>query len=326
MKKSTLIVGMLLLYVGISAQQDPQFTQWMFDKVSFNPAATGVDDVNMFTAFYRDQWDQLERDPKTAMFNYNGSFFGNAIPSGRVGLGVVFASDRLGQMQNTMFKLNLGYHHNLNGMELSGGFSLGQYATTLGDDWQPYQQGDAIIPDDSQTASAFDFGFGAMISKKNEWYAGVSATHLTEADLTDLNINVISHYYIMGGYNYDLPISAPVTLRSNALIKTDANATAFDINLNALYNNMFWGGISFRPEDAIAPMAGIQYQLPSKSKDTFNMEQKIMFGYSYDATTSLLKNYSTGSHEIFVTYCFTYTPIVIKKPYSNPRFIHNKIN
>ena len=54
------------------AQQDPQFTMWMFDRLSFNPAAAGMDKMHQVQAFHRDQWDGFERDPKTYLFNYNG--------------------------------------------------------------------------------------------------------------------------------------------------------------------------------------------------------------------------------------------------------------
>ena len=326
MKKSALIIGMLLIYLGASAQQDPQFTQWMFDKVSFNPGATGAKALNCnahcVSMFYRDQWDGLERDPKTNMFNYNGGF--DAGP-GTLGLGIVFAQDLLGQESNQLIKLNLAYHYPLsNGINVSGGLSFGSYGKTLGTEWNPTQEGDAIVDalrEEERSAAFTDIGFGAMAYAQN-WYAGLSATHLGDGALDDLSIEVIPHFYIMGGYNYALSTSTPMEIRTNALIKTDANANAIDINANLLWNDMIWGGLSFRPGDAIAPMVGLQHNLNAIKNKTSTYTHCFKLGYSYDATTSALNNHSTGSHEIFVTYCFNLEVIPILKPYNNPRFIH----
>ena len=70
-KNIFLILSVVLVGRGF-AQQDPQFTQWMFDKISFNPAFAGMDRLHTIQAFHRDQWDGFGGDPKTYLFNYNG--------------------------------------------------------------------------------------------------------------------------------------------------------------------------------------------------------------------------------------------------------------
>jgi type IX secretion system PorP/SprF family membrane protein len=120
----------------------------------------------------------------------------------------------------------------------------------------------------------------------------------------------------MGGYTYG--INDNIKLRPNLLVKSDAQETTIDLNVNALINNMFWVGLSYRTEDAIAPMAGFQYAFNNEDE---TMPQTIRIGYSYDLTTSEIKTYSSGSHELMLTYCFNIIEKLVKKSHGNPRFL-----
>jgi type IX secretion system PorP/SprF family membrane protein len=129
-------------------------------------------------------------------------------------------------------------------------------------------------------------------------------------------MQVARHYYLMGGITY--PINDMIKLRPNLLMKTDAQEAIIDLNVNALINNMFWVGLTYRTEDAIAPMLGFQYSFNNEDETA---PQTIRIGYSYDATTSELRNYSSGSHEIMLTYCFNIIEKLVKKSHGNPRFL-----
>jgi type IX secretion system PorP/SprF family membrane protein len=112
----------------------------------------------------------------------------------------------------------------------------------------------------------------------------------------------------MGGYNVDL--GNGFVLQPAAMIKTDFVTTQFDLNAAAAYNNQIWGGVTYRVQDALAIMAGSQI-----TKD-------LRASYSYDLTTSTLRNSSSGSHEIMMTYCFTIEiPPKEKGSYRNPIFL-----
>jgi type IX secretion system PorP/SprF family membrane protein len=151
-----------------------------------------------------------------------------------------------------------------------------------------------------------------------DFYVGLSSTHLTEGQLEDLSMDVARHYYFMAGYNY---VATPdITIRPGVMVKSDAQKHIFDLNVNALHSTGFWGGLSYRLQDAIAPMLGYQTSFMN-STDTYDLEQSLRVGYSYDLTTSEIKTFSSGSHEIMVTYCFRFNPKVIIAPYSNPRFL-----
>lgn len=91
MKRILLFVALFAASFTIKAQQDPQFTQWFNDKLSFNPASAGINNAHCLSAFYRTQWTGLEGQPKTAMFNYSGKV------ANSVGIGLNFYNDQLGQ-------------------------------------------------------------------------------------------------------------------------------------------------------------------------------------------------------------------------------------
>jgi type IX secretion system PorP/SprF family membrane protein len=198
---------------------------------------------------------------------------------------------------------------------------LGYYGKQLGNDWNPPDGVASIDLDDAIDASqvsdgSFDLNLGAYFFKPGEYYIGLSATHLTSQDLNDLNIEMATHLYFMAGYIY--PINDDFKIRPNLLVKSDANETTLDFNANVLWNNMLWAGLSFRTEDALAPMLGFQ---TSWNNEDETLPQTIRVGYSYDVTTSEIKNYSSGSHEIMVTYCFSVIDKILMKKHYNPRFL-----
>ncbi len=123
----------------------------------------------------------------------------------------------------------------------------------------------------------------------------------------------------MGGYTHSLD-GDYLLLRTNVLAKTDLAATIADINVNVLWNQMVWGGVSWRPGDAIAPTVGFEYATSSKDR-TSTSQQVFRLGYSFDSTTSELSNYSDGSHEVFLSYCFKFESIPATNRYANPRFL-----
>jgi type IX secretion system PorP/SprF family membrane protein len=306
--------------VEVYGQQDPQFTQWMFDKLSFNPAYAGSQDENCLNFFYRDQWDQLNRDPKTVMLNYH-----QYVDPIKGGIGVTFYNDRVGQEVNNIFRLSYAYKYKfISGDVLSAGLALGYYGRQLGSDWRPPQTlpgDDPAINTSNQTSGSFDLNFGLYYEKPQKFYVGASLTHLTGQDLDELNMELAQHYYFMAGGQ--LPLSGDLTLKPNALFKGDFSTMTFDLNAIVDWNNTLYAGISYRLQDAIAPMAGYNHQLPTRRVPGSNnvLSQSLRIGYSYDATTSELKNYSTGSHELMLSYCFNIDLVPIRQPYGNPRFL-----
>lgn len=313
MKKFLLsFVTLTTLSFSAAAQQDPQFTQWQFDRQSVNPASVGMVKRHCIQIFHRDQWDGLDRDPKTYLLNYRG-YFG---PKENIGAGVTAYTEVLGLQQNSIVRLSGAYHMALsNNNFFSAGLNLGLIQSKLGRGFDPIDQGDPLIPTNEVTQGKFDLGLGTMFYQPDKYYVGASVTHLLGGDLDDLHIQLARHIYVMGGA--ELPLGTSLKLRPNALVKTDLGATQFDVNADVLWNEMLWGGLSFRPGDAISPYVGFQKELPSSG----NLSHGIKIGYSYDVTTSELKEYSSGSHEVFATYCWRIAPQILRARHSNPRFL-----
>ena len=316
MKKILLLAAAAVFSSAVHAQQDPQFTQWMNDKLSFNPGVAGTDGANCLNILYRNQWSGFAGNPKSFLGNFHAP-----VKALRGGLGFTAYSDKLGQESNTIARLSYSYHLPVGPGKLGIGLGLGLLSKKLGNDWLPPDGPldvvpDAAISENKVSAGSFDLNFGLYYYKTDHFYVGLSSTHLTGQDLKDLSIQVARHYYFMGGYTYG--INDNIKLRPNLLVKSDAQETTIDLNVNALINNMFWVGLSYRTEDAIAPMAGFQYAFNNEDE---TMPQTIRIGYSYDLTTSEIKTYSSGSHELMLTYCFNIIEKLVKKSHGNPRFL-----
>jgi len=124
--------------------------------------------------------------------------------------------------------------------------------------------------------------------------------------------NQVRHYYIMAGYNYPVNVgAAEIELQPSLFVKSDAVNTQVDINVNALYNNLFWGGVTYRLEDAVALLAGLYVPKVDGLK----------VGMAYDYNISDLGDYNDGSLEFLLSYCMP----INKKPklerYKSVRFL-----
>jgi type IX secretion system PorP/SprF family membrane protein len=308
MKKVIILTYLVVLGSFANAQQDPQFTMFMFDRVSYNPAAAGIDGVLNITAFYRNQWNGFEGAPSTGLINASSPIF--SINSG-VGLSLYF--DEIGQTSTINGLLSYNYQLKVgSGMKLSLGLAVGMYNSKVGTNWIATDgvDNDSAIPITGESSTAFDASFGVVL-RSEQLYVGLSATHLTGGDLTNVNVVLTQHFYFEAGYDFILGDAFKLT--PNVLVKTDFVSTQFDINLTAMWNNIVWLGVSYRFEDAVAPMVGLQFPVGKSGE--------IRIGYSYDVTISELKNYSSGTNEIFINYNMSLGKPLDKTKYKNVRFL-----
>lgn len=301
-----LLLSTVGLLIGVSAytQQDYQFSQFMFDRLSINPGYAGIDNKICATGFFRQQWAGGfdGGNPQTVLFNGHGP-----VKALRGGLGLNFYNDNIGFFNNTSLRGSYSYHLSGIGNGLLGiGVSVGFMNVSLKPNWisiTPVDQDDAI-PDGNESQMTYDLGLG-LYYRTDVWYVGLSATHLTESDLKNLNVKNARHYYVIAGY--DITINPQFMIRPSMRIESDATSTQLDFNVNGLYsitdNNGVWAGLSYRIKDAIVPMVGYQQAFRGKNPGM------LRIGYSYDVTTSEIKNYSNGSHEIMVNYCFNIVPV-----------------
>ncbi|MBK9176472.1 MAG: type IX secretion system membrane protein PorP/SprF [Flavobacteriales bacterium] len=305
----TVAVGVTMMGASF-AQQDPQFTQYMFDRLSVNPGVAGTTGELCGTMILRQQWTGFDGAPKTALLNVHGSI--KRISSG-VGLSVFL--DKLGQQNSTYARVHYSFHRKIGPGTIGIGLSAGMMSHTLGSDWQATDpvSSDNTIPANGNSDMGWDLAGGLYYTSPKLW-AGVSSTHLTEVELSNVSIQQRRHWFVQAGYNWKLK-SDPnkYVIQPSVLMKSDGTSTQFDLTGVFLYNNMVWLGVSYRTEDAIAPLLGYQFKPNPKSM--------LRVGYSYDVTTSKLRNYSSGSHEVMVNYCV----LLVKPPdvqiYRNPLFL-----
>lgn len=304
MKKLYISLLITLSSLAVFSQQDVQFSQFMFDRLSINPAFAGTMDAYCITFMNRNQWQGFGANPpKTFLLNAHAP-----VPFLKGGLGLTFYNDKLGYFTNNKFKLAYSFHKaNLGPGNFAAGLSVGNYSSSYDAQWVTPDglpaSTDASIGDNSNNQGKLDFDFGLYYYDNSKFYIGASFTHLTNANLDKLNVLTKRHFYLMGGYTHEIP-SIDLAIKPNFLVKSDMTKTQYDLNLNVMFKNLVWAGISYRGQDAIAPLAGLQYELPSSLGI-------IKVGYSYDVTTSALKNYSSGTHEIMLNYCFN---INVDKP------------
>ena len=307
MKKYLLIFSLLCTGVStVYSQQEKLLTHFIFDKMSINPGATGVGMPAQVcgTMIYRNQWDKFNGAPNSALFNAEANlsqYFPSAV-------GLSFYHDAIGFSRQNNLTINYAYHLPIADGQLGLGVGLGLISYGMSPTWvTPNDPTDASLPVATNEIN-FDANFGVYYAHNKGWYAGISSTHLPAAELTQLNFNTARHYYAMGGYRYSDAFGVNnLDLEANLLLRTDLVAFSSDINVRAIWNDMFYGGITFRPDDAVGIMAGMNWQ-------------RFTFGYSYDVTINRISTISAGSHELLVRYCYPLPPLPVTKP-RNPRYL-----
>jgi len=307
MKKLVIVVLTVLTTGVISAQQDIQMTQFMFDKLSFNPGYAGSSNEFCATAFRRQQWTGFEGAPTTYLFNAH-------MPFNQHGVGLSIFQDEIGQTSTLSLKGNYAYQlSNIGGGKLGLGVSIAYLSASLGNEWIAIQDiaQDDFIPDAATSDGTIDFGFGAYWHTRKV-FLGLSSTHLHEGELSEMNIETARHYYFTAGYEHDL--NGTIDLIPSVLVKSDAATTQLDFNLRAEYKDMLWLGATYRLDDAISPIVGYRHELQQG-------RSAIRIGYSYDVTTSEISNYSTGTHEIMLNFCMKLRKPLPDQIYKDVRFL-----
>jgi type IX secretion system PorP/SprF family membrane protein len=227
---------------------------------------------------------------------------------GGVGL-TVYAADGLGVEKNLNARLAYAYRADLGSGRIGIGVDFGMHQKSLNGSKFVYNDAnDNNIPTGNVSGSTFDLGFGAYYNT-DKLYVGLSSAHLTEGEINYDNItsSLARHYYLMAGYSLDLTSS--LTLKPMVQLKSDAVSTQADINANLFINSRYWVGASYRLQDAIVLMAGLEI-MPN-----------LKLGYAYDLTTSEIKTYSSGTHEIMLGYCYKPVKVVKRQFHRNVRFL-----
>lgn len=288
----------VLLYIAVTlafagfAQQDPQFSQNMHNRLYPNPAVAGSNQAICATLLGRYQWMQFEGKPETYLLSVHGPV--NLLKQ-NFGVGLSVSQDKLGQSKYIGAKGALAWRKSLGNGTVGIGVGLGMLNFSI----SPFEDGDATdgiagdvtISGSSLSDIGFDMDLG-LYYHSDKLYVGFSSTHMTQPELKTSTYDVARHYFVMAGYNAEL--NQNFVIQPSVLAKADGTSAQLDLNLMLVYKQQFWAGLSYRMSDAIAPMIGVNYPLGNGN---------LKFGYSYDITLSLLKSYSAGSHELMLGYC-----------------------
>ncbi len=323
MKKNVILILFLMISGVVSAQQEPQISHNMFNNMAINPGYTGIKGAICATGIVRQQWvgfedaDGNKGAPQTFLISIDAPV--NLL---RGGLGLTLMQDKLGFEKNTILKLNYAYHLHIG----PGKLGLGLEAKFLNkeidfDKFKPIEPNDYVLQSGSkEKAMITDFSFGAFYDIPNKLYFGISSSQLSEAKTAfgaDLaNVTLKRHYYVTAGYYYLLPPNPSFKLIPSILLKSDGAVIQFDINTLLEYNNRFWGGVTYRNQDAIVILLGLK-------PFTSGPYENLKIGYAYDITTSAIgsNKRSSGSHEIMIGYCFKIEVEHLPQSYKNVRFL-----
>ena len=283
---------MLLCLTGDKAQQITLTSQYMMIRFILNPAIAGNYKYIPVNLNIRRQWEGINGAPVTQSISAHG-YLGN-----NVGLGGYFFNDVTGPTRRTGMNISFAYHLKLN-QDYSRKLSFG-LAGVFFQHFVDLEQLTTDEPNDAAIINGFnnqfcpDANFGVYLSQDAKYYFGVSIFNLMEIKkdlfrITDVINNPIERtYYVNGGYTFKM--GEDFVFEPSFLLQfQEATPMQYDFNGRFGYKNKFWLGGSYRMKDAIVFMMALDF------KD-------FCFGYSYDLTQSDIKDYSTGTHEINLTY------------------------
>lgn len=292
---SGLLLALFTLFPMVAkAQQEPLYTQYMFNTVSVNPAYTGTRNALNALLLARQQWVGIDGAPETYTFSLH-----TPINKYKMGIGLSVVSDKIGPVSNNYFNVNYAYRVNITEKTiLSMGIKAGIYNFYAGLKDVFLGTGDADPSFYGNIEQKIQPNAGAGLYLYNDkFYAGFSMPKLIENKLSDFKYNGTTlselkrHYFLMGGYVFDA--GTEWKIKPSFITKVVEGAKpSTDITLQGLYKETYWLGSTYRFGDAVAFLAGVQ------------VNRQLMIGYSYDYTTSHLAAYNKGSHEIVISYDF----------------------
>lgn len=299
MKK--IVISALLSVIcssSIFAQFDVQLSQYMFHNSAFNPAAVGEDDMIQITGQHRIQWIGIPNAGQTTIFSINSPV---KIANGLNGIGIKFLNETVGQFTNQSAHLQYAYKKKISSGTLSIGADFGFVSlgfrgdSTYLPESEYHDKLDLQIPKTPVVGMSLDMSAGVFYST-SKYYMGLSYSHLNNPTVNwddNIDFNIKGTFYFTGGYKWILPDSKYV-MKPTTLLKTDFNSLQLDLSTRLEYDNKYWGGLSYRMQDAIVIFAGI------------NIAGGLALGYAYDLPTSQIITVSSGSHEILMSYNFEY--------------------
>ncbi|EHO08041.1 PorP/SprF family type IX secretion system membrane protein [Myroides odoratimimus] len=273
----------------MQAQQDPQYTQYMYNTSNINPAYAGTRGNLSVFGNYRTQWVGLDGAPKTANLSVS-----TPLGDSGLGLGVNYMNDRIGAMDENNISVDLSYAIDVN-QDYKLAFGLKATANLLNVDYTRlniYSGKDPVAMTNIDNQFSPNIGAGLYLYSEKS-YLGLSVPNFLTTDRYDDNevttMRQKAHFYLMGGYVFELNPS--LKFKPAFLAKAVSGAPLqMDLTANFLIIDKFTVGAAYRWDASVSALAG------------FQVNDNLFVGYSYDADTTKLANYNSGSHEIFLRF------------------------
>ncbi|MFV0291538.1 MAG: type IX secretion system membrane protein PorP/SprF [Mangrovibacterium sp.] len=307
-KLATLVLFMVLILMGNRgfAQQDPLYSQYMFNIQMVNPAYVGTWETIGVTALTRNQWLGVDRAPQTNTLSVQSPTRGE-----RVGIGASLMNDKFGHIKRLAFFTDYSYKVQLDdrGTQLRFGLKAGfsNYTNNLSA-YDIQDSGDPAFQGMVEQKFMPNFGFGVFLHQ-DKYYFGASIPKMIEHSIDNdaaKNYSIqsdIRHWFFMGGYVVDLSEGFKFKPSVTARMVSGAPLSA-DFNANFLLNEKFWFGGMYRTGAGF----GVNLQ--------WIVDKKMRIGYAIDYSNSGIYKNSLGIHELMISYEFNF----IKDVYASPRY------
>jgi type IX secretion system PorP/SprF family membrane protein len=290
----TKLILFVIMFTAIAshAQQDAQYTQYMYNTININPAYAGSRGVLSVFGLYRTQWVGLDGAPKTGTLSVN-----TPINNSHLGVGVSLVSDKIGPTNENTLSADLSYSIQVSA-ESKISFGIKGSANLFNLDINKLNPADQGDPQFQDFSSKFSPNIGAGVYwHSDRAYVGLSVPNFIETNRYDDNDIAIYkdkiNYYFMTGYVFNLDHYQYIKFKPAALVKMVQGAPLqVDVSANFMFNDKFVAGLAYRWSASLSAMVG------------FQVTDGLYIGYGYDRETTRLNNYNSGSHEIFLRYEF----------------------
>jgi type IX secretion system PorP/SprF family membrane protein len=298
-KRVLLIAGFLCLLplIDCYGQQDPQYTQYMYNMNVVNPAYAGSKENLSFGLLYRKQWVNLDGSPTTVTFS------GHAPMKKNIGIGLSIINDKLGPVSESNVYADISYTIKLS-KEQKLAFGIKSGATFHKIDYQTIYptlvHQDDLFGQPNPNSIKLNFGVG-MFYYTDKYYLSIAMPNLLRTAYFDFNGvsygSEVPHFFIMGGYVFQLNES--LKFKPSIMLKSALEVpVSYDVSANFLYNERFEIGATYRREDSFGIMTN------------FKINKSLRIGYAYDNIISDLRISTSSSHEIMILFdVFSYNKV-----------------
>ena len=278
---------MLTCYTGF-AQQDAQFTQYMYNTININPAYAGSRGVMSIFGLHRTQWVGLDGAPTTNTFSLN-----TPISNSNLGIGLSLVNDRIGPTTDNTISGDISYTIQMN-EDYKLSFGVKASANIFNLDTDKLTPAQANDPNLQNFNNKFKPNIGAGVYlHSDKLYLGLSVPNfLEDSKYNDNDVAVFQermNFYFIGGYVFD--VSPSIKFKPAVLTKMVTGAPLqVDASANFLFFDKLMLGGAYRWDAAVSALAG------------FQITDGLFIGYSYDMETTQLRRYNSGSHEVFLRF------------------------